>query len=171
VVAYPSGFAHPPRVYRFALTDVPGVVLANNFMALFNPASSVLAHRMVSLVASTYALGNSVTGTSLIFRRSTAQSGGTLVAANTVARFNTADPDPVTEVRTGNPTVTALGLALRGIPPAVTPGVANGGTGTDVGPEVTDFVMLPGQGIVFATAAGNANQSWNISYAWSEVEL
>jgi len=177
VVNYPSGYATPPHIYRYSLVDAPGAVAANTFLSVFNPRSSPVLHRMLGLIVSVYAMGVTVSGSSLVMRRSTAQSGGTLVTASTVERYVSTDPDPAAVLRVDNPTVTASGLPLRGIPPAVAVGtdVSAGGTGSDLSqppsPTVTSWVLRPNHGLVFATADGYVNQLWNIAYTWTEVPL
>lgn len=164
VPAGPAG----AKFYTHALADVAGVVAANNYLSLFNPSGSGKTMVLYQLIVAPYATGATTATASLNAFRTTAASGGTLVAASTVNRFVTADPDPVVEVRTGNPAATTVGATLIGTPPAVT--AAAGGASATVAatPSGASFVIVPGQGVVFRTALGNVNQLWNINITWAE---
>jgi hypothetical protein len=162
--ALPSG-AH---VYQFAMVDTPGVVAANNFLSHFNPAASGKTAAPLGLVIQPYAINNSSTPNSMTLFRTSAASVGTLISAATITRWNPGiDPNPVTEIRTGNPTVTTTGLALIGIAPIVSSG-ASSNSAALVAPFTIPPTLPNSTGLVFTTAAGNVNQLWNIQYTWME---
>lgn len=156
------------KFYTFSLADAPGVVAANNFLSLFNPAASGKTMVLYQLIVAPYATGATTATASLNAFRTTAASAGTLIAAANVGRFVTSDPNPVTEVRTGNPTVTTTGTTLIGIPPSVTSAAGGASPAAAAVPSGASFVITPGQGVVFTTALGNVNQLWNINITWAE---
>jgi|SRR5882762_358776 len=157
-----------PPAYSHSLQDIPGVVGANNFLSVFNPANSGKTYMLLRLDVSTYSAGTTASANSMYSKRITAASSGTLVAASTVARFRTDFADPSLEIRIGNPTVTATGLVLNLIPPVISTGSGQFSTSQNP-PYNTSFVCAPGEGIVLATAAGDIDQVWNITHIWQEV--
>jgi hypothetical protein len=158
-----------PPIYLYTLVDVPGVVAANNFLAVFNPANSGKVHVALQLIVASYSGGVTATANSLISKRITASSGGTLVSASTVARFRTDWDDPASAVRIDNPTVTTSGLGLAVVSPVVSAGVGQSSAQISPPPGAS-FVMTPGQGLVFYTAGGDVDQVWNITYLWTEAD-
>ena len=156
-------------VYDFSLSNATGVVAANNFISLFNPVGSgkVLSFGTV-FVSCALAAGSTNTEPLRGFRI-TAASGGTLQATSAIAKFITSDPNPVAEVRTGNPTVTA-GAAIFNSPPVVSGAAGFGNVHIIPVPGgLAPFTLVEGEGIVLATTAGDVDQRWNISIVWSEI--
>lgn len=154
-------------VYVEGLTDAAGTVAANNYISVFNPVGSGVAMIAISAIVGSYSTG-SVTGvSSLSIFRTTAASAGTLIAPSAVNRFATTMPDPVTELRVGNPTVTTVGRNLIGFPPVI------GGTAGTVASVVSQAtaVVLPGEGLVFRVPNGDVQQLWDIQFAWAEKPL
>lgn len=164
-----GGVPEGSKFYVTAVTDVPGVVAANNFLSVFNPVGS--GKNVVIFFAQTipWATGATTATVSMNVFRTTAASAGTLVTASSIGRFVTADGSPVTEVRTGNPTVTTTGASLLGTPPAIT-SAASGVSGGSVSSSTpgASFLLVPGEGIVWRTASGNVNQLWNFQVIWAE---
>lgn len=158
------------KFYLHGMSDVPGVATANNFLSIFNPVGSgktVIFYQLILTPGTSGA--TSVTNSMNIFR-TTAASGGTQIAAANVNRFVTADGNPVAEVRVGNPTTTNVGTTLLGLPPGVDPvGVSSGSSASVAIPSGAGFVCLPGEGVVYNTAAGSTNQLWNINVTWAEL--
>lgn len=156
--------------YSTSLSDVLGVVAANNFLSVFNPVGSGKTITMYNFIVAPWATAaTSVTASMNVFR-TTAASGGTLVAAANINKFSTAQANSIAEVRTGNPTVTTSGLLLGGFPPAVT------SSATGVGPQPVVqlpsgslFLLAPGQGVVMSTALGSVAQLWNLGFIWTEA--
>lgn len=158
------------KFYLHGMSDVPGVAAANNFLSIFNPAASGKTVIFYNLILTPWATGAATVTTSLNIFRTTAASGGTLIAASAVNRFLTTDPNPVAQVRVGNPTVTAVGTTLLGLPPAVTTVGAGVGAGNSVAvPPGAGFICLPGEGVVYTTSVGDVDQLWNINVTWAEL--
>lgn len=159
--------------YSAMVFEAPGVVAANNFLSVFNPVGSgklvtVLLYRVYPYASSATTATNSMAAW-----RTSAASGGTLRNNLTeVAKFDTAEPNSVCEVRHGNPTVTLVGTnPVASIPPAITTG-AGGGSGVAVEPPGgATFRVRPGEGVVARTAAGNVNQLWTVVISWYETTL
>lgn len=158
-------------VYVFSAAGLPGVAAANTFLTIFNPIGS---GRNVSFSAafistvSTAAAGT--TAPMRGYRIAAVPTGGTVQAANTIAKFRTTQTDSVVEVRLGNPTVT-LGAALWNTPPAVTAGVGGGQFVHDVDTPAGSppFLLVPGEGIAINCSAGDTDQVWNITIVWAEI--
>lgn len=164
----------PPgqNFYFHALVDLPGVVAANNYLSFFNPVGSGKISIAYQATVLPWAGGATSADASMTVTRTTAASAGTLVAASAVNRLVTTTPNPVTEVRTGNPTVTTTGTPLIGFPPAITAAAAGvSSSAITVSPPGAGFVMLPGQGIVFSAALGDTDQRWDIQFIWAEQNL
>lgn len=163
------GVVSGTNFYFQAMVDIPGVVAANNFLSIFNPAASGKTVTVYQVIVNPWATGATTADASMNVFRTTAASAGTLVAASAVNRLVTASPNPVSEVRIGNPTTTNVGTTLIGFPPAITTagaGIsANGGVSSIPG---ASFTMTPGQGIVFNTSIGDVDQRWNIQFIWAE---
>lgn len=159
---------YAPPTYIYSMVDIAGVVLANNFLSLMNPVGSGKTYLGLQLLVSTYS--GSLTGSlnSLTPKRITSASGGTLIAASTIPRFDTAYPNPVTEVRIDNPTVGGSGLALTPVAPVISTGAGQSSM-TLSPPTGTVFVIRPGEGAVITTAGGDIDQIWNITAIWQEV--
>lgn len=155
-------------IYTFSLNDAPGVVAANNFVSLFNPIGSGKSVAVFSATVSSYVAGGGNTSkNSMIGSRITAASGGSLQAASAINKARTSFANPVAEVRTGNPTVT-VGANIVAFPPPI-------GTDTASTSErivaVTGaaVILVPGEGIVFRTAAGDTDENFNIAFTWGEI--
>lgn len=158
----------PNLVYFVALVDEPNTAAQKNFLSVFNPSTSPRVSVAVSFIVQSYAIQGTTVAESLTVYRTTAASGGTLIAAADVPRFNPLHPDPKVEVRINNPTVTTSGRQLLGIAPVVSTGA--GAAGQTVSPTPgASFIMYPGQGLVFMTDAGDTDQLWNLQYAWVEA--
>lgn len=160
-----------PETYQFyfhSLIDAPGVVAANNFMSIFNPVGSGKTVSFFSIAVDCFAGGASGTASSLVVDRISAASGGTLLAAANINKLITTEPNSTTEVRTGNPTVTKVGVSLYSWPPPLSTGSGAGSSVVSAVPPSEGFYCLPGQGISFNTPAGNANQVWSIKATWAE---
>lgn len=119
-----------------------------------------------------YAIGVSNTPNSMTIRGITAASGGSLIAANTIPRFVDTDEDPVMQVRISNPTVINNSrIPFVGYPPPFSTGAGAGSSVSQQSPSGASFIIPPGSGLAFQTAAGNTNQVWNMEFVWTEVYL
>lgn len=156
-------------VYVHSIANTPGVVAANNFLSIFNPLGSGKVLSIGGLFFSSTSAGAASETEPLRMHRISAASAGTLQPDSATVKFQTGQPDPVAEVRIGNPTVT-LGSPFVNSPPVIT--VGSGGTGVHevpLPPGVGPFTCLPGEGVVARTAAGDTDQRWNITVLWAEI--
>ena len=155
-------------IYFHTILDAPGVAGANNFLSIFNPAGSGKAVVFLTAEVRPYAAAATSVATSITAFRTTAASGGTLIAASDIHRFVTYWPDPVAVVRTGNPSVTTVGIPINAFPPPVSSGAGVGSAGTSAAPGVGAFTCLPGEGLVSTTSSGDTDQRWDITLTWAE---
>lgn len=157
--------------YVFSRGEQAGLVAATNHMTLFNPSGSGRTLVLGGVFISSIVLADiSVAARSMRGYRITAASAGTLALDSEIAKWQTTMTDPVAEVRTGGVTAT-LGPALFNSPPVL-------GAGKTASPFVHQvpvpqalgpFTLVPGEGIVLRTEAGDVDTLWNLSVAWSEI--
>jgi len=158
-------------VYFHANVDDPGTVGSTNYLSVFNPSGSGKVAIALGFSASSYSLNTVTTPSSLRAFRTSAASAGTQITAANVNRFATAFPNPVAEVRVGNPTTTNTNGTnpMIGIPVVVGNGAQNGEA---VMPTPgASFVFLPGEGIVFNVPTGDTDVRWDLQYIWAEKLL
>lgn len=156
-------------VFVFSSGNITGVAGANNYLSLFNPVGSGKILSFGSAFISSVAAGGSTVADPMQGFRITTATGGTLQANTTFAKFVTADPDSVAEVRTGNPTVT-LGSQLFNSPPAIS--ASTGSTNVHIIPVpggLQPFTLTEGEGIVLRAAASDVDIRWNLSIVWAEI--
>ena len=160
----PAGLS---TTYGFSMHDIPGVVAANNFLSVFNPLGSGKNVYAILSNVSRYSISGATSPNSMSIFRITAASAGTLQAASTIAKGNTSQANTIVEVRTGNPTVT-LGAELVSYGPPI---ATNSAPNSDqvAGNPVIPFILAPGEGLVYRTAAGDTDQLWNLSQYWAEI--
>lgn len=159
-------------LYVFSIADVPGVAAANTYISLMNPIGS---GKTISFggtfVSSTTAGGTTVTSP-MRGIRITAASGGTLASATDIAKFVTADPNSVAQVRSGAAvSVTPVGNTFFfNSPPAISATVGSTAVHAVVNPPGSGaFLLVPGEGVAIQTASGDTDQRWNLSIAWGEI--
>lgn len=158
-------------VYFHAIVDAAGTTASNNYISILNPTGSGKLAIALGFIATNYTTGSVASAQSLKVFRTSAHSGGTDTTAPNVNRFNTAAPDPVCQVKTGNPTVTTTNGSnpMLGIAPTLGTGAQSPET---VAPTPgASFLFTPGQGIVFQVGAGNVAQFWNMQYIWAERNM
>lgn len=161
-----------PPIYFHTIRDAAGVVAANNFLSVFNPLGSGKSLVFLQAEIVVYAIGGTGGTESLVATRITSASGGSLVLASQVNRFLTGHPNPVAQVRTGNPSVTvdaAFPIDLNAWAPPQTTGQGGNIAFTTQAPG-DGFICVPGQGIVFSTASGDTDQRWKINTIWAEAD-
>lgn len=155
-------------VYIHSIAAVPGTVALQNFITLYNPIGS---GRMLSLGEVAISFANTATAGSLDpirgHRISVAPTGGVLVATSAIAKFSSAQPDPVGVVRTGNPTVT-LGTPVFNSPPPID-NKSSDVHNVEVPPGAGPFLMAPGEGLAISKATGAVSVAWNITIVWAEL--
>lgn len=156
-------------VYVYSADEIVGVAAANNYLSIFNPVGSgKLIYFGGAFISAVTAGGSNVTSPMRGFRI-TAASAGTLQAVSAIGKFITSNPDPIAEVRIGNPTVT-LGAGLFNSPPPLSAG--SGSTPVHqvpVPPNSGPFVLAAGEGIVLRQAVGDNDLRWNLSVVWAEA--
>lgn len=156
------------QFYFYSLIDAAGVVAANNFMSIFNPAGSGKTISFFAIAVDSFAAGASSTATSLKVDRISAASGGTLANQTDINKLVTVEPNSIASLRTGNPTVTKVGTSLYSWPPPLATGSGAGSVTISTPPPSEGFICLPGEGIAFSTSVGNVNQVWSIKATWAE---
>lgn len=156
--------------YIHSITDVSGVVAANNYYVLYNPASSTHLVIVEGVTLEVIATGTVTSASSmLVYRISGAPTGGTQVTGPNINRFYTGFPDPQAQIFVGNPTVTTVGNPLIGFHSAL--GSASGANSDAAPVPAASFVLLPGQGVVWRQLTGSTNHMWNIQMVWGEKLL
>lgn len=157
-------------VYIFSVAVQPGVVAANNFVTLMNPVGNAKVVFFGGAFFSSYGTGTVTATDPMRGYRISSSSGGVAATAADIGKVDTLMPNATAELRTGNPTTSALGAALFNSPPPL-------GTGgivpqfvhqVDLPPGAGPFTLRPGEGITLRTAAGDVDQFWNITLVWGE---
>lgn len=159
-------------VYSAAIALQAGVVAANNFISLFNPAGSGKFFVVGGFFFSSYGIGTTTAVEPMRgFRCSTATGGTQLSVSNQtdISKYDTRFRDSTAEVRIANPACTLAAPVFSSPPP-----LGTGGIGTqfvhsvEPPPAAGGFFLLPGEGIVARTAAGDVDQLWNMTVVWGE---
>ena len=161
----------PPGIsntYGISIHDQLGVVTANVFLSVFNPVGSGKLLYAIQSSVSRYSIGQNISANSLVITRISAASGGVLQPASAISKGDTTQPSSVAEVRTGNPTITILRELASYGPPV---GNTSPPTSDSIeGNAVIPFILRPGEGLAYETAAGDISQRWNISQYWVEAD-
>lgn len=157
--------------YTTLIEDTASVTTANNYLSIFNPVGSGKLLTFYQFVCFPYATAATGPTFNMEVQRVSAASGGTQLAAANINKFDTAQPNSVAEVRTGNPTVTLVGtLPILAIPPAITSaGVGVSSTASIIPPTGALFVCHPGEGLVVRQPAGaDIDERWSLGFTWTE---
>jgi hypothetical protein len=155
--------------YSFSISDLPGVVAANNFVTLMNETGSGKTLQVYSATVGSYvaAAGGGGVRNSMIVQQIISSTGGTLQNQAAIARLDRTMPAPTGAVRTGNPSV-LFAANITSFPPPV--GIDTGSNNDRiVSTQNSGVVLHPGEGIRFFTTAGSVNQNWNIAFSWAEI--
>ena len=160
----PSG----ANTYHYAVVDVPGTVAANNYISLFNPSNSGKTYILLAMHINNYSVGASSTANSMVKYRITAASGGSVVATNNIAGYDTTGPTSTASIRTGNPTVTTVGPPGMPVSPPIATGAGDNAENVIHFPAGTYYLIHPGEGVAYSVAAGNTNQVWTVHLIWCE---
>lgn len=160
----------PTGAYLFSIGSLPGVLTANVFLAITNPATS---NRTISFAGAFISSGTTGAATSAIplrGRRATGVSGGTLQASSEITKLNSSYPNAFAEIRTDNPSAT-LGSAIFNSPSPRAQGAQSVGTVHDVELPAGSppFLLIPGESAILRTASGETTQSWNMTIVWAEI--
>jgi hypothetical protein len=158
----------PSPTFVFSRAELAGVVAANNYLTLYNPVGSGKSLILGGVFLSTYAVGDIAVGALSMrgYRLASAPSGGTLEAISTYGKFITASAASIAEVRTGTVTATPAN-ALFNSPPFIA-SVKSSSPFVHMVPVPGLFTMVPGEGLIIRSEAGDVDQRWNISVAWAE---
>lgn len=157
--------------YTTLIEDTASVTTANNYLSIFNPVGSGKLLTFYQFVCFPYATAATGPTFNMEVQRTSAASGGTQLAAANINKFDTAQPNSVAEVRTGNPTVTLVGtLPILAIPPAITSaGIGVSSTASIIPPTGALFVCHPGEGLVVRQPAGaDVDERWSLGFTWTE---
>lgn len=157
--------------YTTLIRNTLGVVAANNFLSVFNPAASGKTMVFTQFVCLPYATAATTPTDNMEVWRVSAASVGTQLAAANINKFDAASANSIAEVRTANPTTTLVGtVPVLAIPPAVTS--AAGGVSSTVNiipPSGSLFICRAGEGVVARTPAGAVGQVWTLGFSWFEM--
>lgn len=156
-------------VYVFSADEIPGVAAANNYLSIFNPVGSGKTVIFAGAFLSATTAGTTTTTSPMRGYRATLISGGVLQAASASAKFITANPAPLAEIRTGNPAATLDGALFNSPPPL---SATQGGTAVHAVPVpggTGPFILAEGEGIVMRQAVGDVDIRWNLSIVWAEA--
>ena len=157
--------SRPQGVYLHSIAEVQGTVEPQTFMTLFNPVGSgrVLA---LSTVALSYTNVNPATEPAPMRGwRISATTGGTLIAAADMARFDNLQSNPVGQVRVSNPTPTLTQALFNS--PAPIDNRSSAVHNVDI-PAGAQFLIRPGEGLAIHKEAGIVSASWNVTMVWAE---
>lgn len=154
-------------VYLHSIANVPGTVATQNFMSIFNPVGSGVTMTLAAAAFSYTNINPATDTTPLRGYRCSAASGGTLITASQIQRFNTLQPDPKIEVRVGNPTTTNAPFGLFNSPPPIDNRSSN--VHELAIPPTQPFVCREGEGIVITKLSGVTSADWNITLVWAEL--
>lgn len=159
-------------VYTTLIEDAAVVATANNYLSIFNPVGSGKNFTFAQFTAFPYATAATGPTINMEVWRTSAASGGTLLAAANINKFDTQQQNSLAEVRTANPTATLIGtLPILAVPPAIT----SSGTGVSasvaiIPPNSTLFVCHPGEGVVVRMpAGGDVDERWSLGFTWLEM--
>jgi hypothetical protein len=167
---YSSSVMNPnfKGIYLHSLAAVPGTAALQNFITLFNPVGS---GKMLSLATVALSYTNTATASSIQpvrgWRISAAPTGGTLVPATSLVKFQTSQPTPTGVVRIDNPTA-VLDAPIFNSPPPLDNKSSEVHT-VDVPPGTGLFSFAPGEGIAISKASGDTTVAWNITLVWIEI--
>lgn len=171
VATYPTTQPGFIGAYGYGISDVPGVVAANNYISIQNPVASGRNIFLTGAFVSYYLVADAAASvTSMRAWRATSVSGGTLATNAEIGKLVTTYSDPVAQLRHGTVTAT-LGAGAFISPPAI--GAAKGSAPSvhqiNIPPGSGGFLLAQGEGMVFRTEVGDVDQRWNLGFTWIEV--
>ena len=160
---------HIASGYIYSQAEIPIQAAGYNYISLFNPVGSNKVGVIAGIIVSHSLFTSSSVAAPLRGWRTTAASGGTLrtVAANEIAKVQTIYPDPVCEIRTGNPTCTRTAPLFNSPPPIQDK--ANWLHEINLPTGLLPFTIRPGEGIVLRAESGiGQSADWNMTVVWAE---
>lgn len=157
--------------YVFSQEDIPGVLAANNYLALTNPAGSGKTILVAGVFISSFIIADIAT-TSVSMRGyfATNVSGGTQHPQSDIGKVRSTMPTPVGVIRDTNPTAT-LGAAWFNSPPVLGASKTSSPFVHQIPATIAagSITLLPGESTVIRQESGDVDARWNISIAWSEI--
>jgi hypothetical protein len=149
-----------------------GVVAANTYFSITNPSNSGKIVLTLVFIATSTSVGAVSGAAPIIMYRASSVSGGTLQDnATEVAKFNTATPDSIIQLRTNNPTAT-LGTRILAVQSTESTGTGSSAAATFQVPSGgPGAILLPGESIAIRTANGDLDQRWNLNLLWQERDI
>lgn len=155
--------------YVFSEDEHPGVVAAENHMALTNPIGSGKVITLSGVFISQANVGAVSVASPLRGYFASSVSGGTLQDVSTIGKLRSTMPNPVGQIRVTGVTAT-LGAAWFNSPPLFSTGAASGTFVHSIPAAVASgaITLLPGESTVIRTESGDTDQRINISIAWNE---
>ena len=160
--------AHRTGLYVFSLQRQDSLVAGKNFITMENPSGSgkilTLGAFFVSYMATVASPAYPMRG----YRTASAPTGGTLHTATEICRLDTALPDSIAVIRSGNPTTT-LGPAFFNSPAGTVKDTVSGVHDVDAPVGFNPFIVRPGEAVVLRQDIGAIGHLWNVSILWREV--
>lgn len=156
--------------YVYSQDVIPGVVAAENHLALTNPTGSGKVIIVAGVFISSITVGAVAAADPMRGWLATSVSGGTLEAASAIGKVRSTMPNSVGQIRIGGVTAT-LGAAWFNSPPILASGAATAPFVHQVPATIPagSITLLPGESTVLRTESGDVDQRWNLSIAWSEI--
>lgn len=160
---------HRTGLYLFSLQRQDSIVAGKNFLTLENPSGSgkllALGGVFVSYMATVAAPAYPLRG----YRTASSPTGGTLHdQATEICKLDTALPDSIAVLRSGDPTTT-LGPAFFNSPVGTVKDTVSAVHEIDAPAGFNPFLLRPGQAVVLRQDVGAVGHLWNISLLWREV--
>lgn len=155
--------------YVFSEDEHPGVVAAENHLALTNPTGSGKVITLNGVFISQANVAAVSIASPLRGYLASNVSGGTLQPASAITKVRSTMPSPVGEIRVTGVTAT-LGTAWFNSPPLFSTGAASGTFVHAIPAAVPSgaITLLPGESTVIRSEVGDVDQRINISIAWNE---
>ena len=155
--------------YVFSEDEHPGVVAAENHMALTNPVGSGKVITLAGVFISQANVAAVSAASPIRGYLASNVSGGTLQPASAIGKVRSTMPDPVGQIRVNGVTAT-LGAAWFNSPPLYSTGAASSSLVHQVPATIASgsITLLPGESTVIRTEVGDTDQRLNISIAWNE---
>jgi hypothetical protein len=159
---------HRTGLYVFSLQRQDSLILGKNFITMENPAASgkilTLGAFFISYMATVASPAYPMRG----YRTTSVPTGGTLHTASQICRLDTALPDSVAVIRSGDPSA-SLGPAFFNSPVGTVKDTVSGVHDVDAPAGFNPFVVRPGEAVVLRQDIGAVGHLWNVSILWREV--
>ncbi len=157
--------------YAYSRAQTPGVVAANNFLALLNPVGNTRTITIAGVFISSVIVADiGPTADPMRGWTATGISGGTLEATSAIVKTRSTMPTPTGQIFINNPAAT-LGASWFNSPPLLGASKTSSPFVHQIPATIAGLplTLLPGEGTVIRTESGDVDQRWNISIAWNEA--